>query len=272
MATININGCTYFYEIHGSGSETIVFSHGLLWSGKMFEKQVAHLKQRFRIVTYDHRGQGQSEVTESGYDMDDLYEDAVQLIEKLKLGSVHFGGLSMGGFVGIRLAARRPDLIKSLVLMETTAQPEPNKLKYLVLNTIVKLINMKVVTSSVMKIMFSDKFLKDENRTEEREQLKTELQSLPKTIVRAVEGVIHRKGVEDELENILCPTLIMVGTQDKATVPAKAEFMHSNILNSVLKYIEGGGHSGCIEEPEQFNENLDEFYNRVVKHSVTQIS
>jgi len=163
----------------------------------------------------------------------------------------------------LRLASRRPDLIKSLVLMETTAQDEPNKLKYWFLNTIVKLINIKVVTKPVMKIMFGEKFLNDETRAEDREKCKNELQSLPKTIVRAVEGVINRKGVEAELENIKCPTLIMVGTQDKATVPAKATFMHSKIPHSVLKYIEGGGHTGSIEEPEQFNKYLDEFYKSI---------
>jgi pimeloyl-ACP methyl ester carboxylesterase len=153
--------------------------------------------------------------------------------------------------------------------METSAQPEPNKLKYRFLNTIVKLFNVKIVTNPVMKIMFGNKFLNDKNRLEEREELKKELQSLPKTIVKSVGGVIDRKGVENELEKIQCPTLIMVGTQDKATVPTKAEFMHSKIPNSVLKYIEGGGHTGCLEEPEQFNKNLDEFYNRVVEKTST---
>ena len=269
MAAIKVNGCNIFYEIHGSGEETIVFSHGLLWSGKMFHKQVAHLRDRFKIVTFDHRGQGQSEVTEEGYDMDNLYEDAAQLIEKLELGKVHFGGLSMGGFIGMRLAARRPDLIKSLVLMETSAQPEPNKLKYRFLSMIVKLINVKIVANPVMKIMFGDKFLNDKNRIEEREILKKELERLPKTIVRAVEGVINRKGVGEELKNIQCPTMIMVGTQDKATIPVKAEFIHSKIPNADLKYVEGGGHTGCLEEPKQFNANLDEFYNRVMEKSKT---
>ena len=267
MPSIKVNNCNLHYEIHGSGTETIVFSHGLLWSGKMFHKQVAHLKDRFKIVTYDHRGQGQSEVTENGYDMDTLYEDAAELVEKLELEKVHFAGLSMGGFIGMRLAARRPDLIKSLVLMETSAQPEPNKLKYRFLSTIVKMFNVKIVANPVMKIMFSDKFLKDQNKAKERAHLKNELKSLPKSIVRAVGGVIDRKGVEDELENIKCPTMIMVGTQDKATVPAKAEFMHSKIEGSILKYIEGGGHTGCIEEPDQFNKNLDEFYQQVNEKS-----
>lgn len=65
---------------------------------------MAFFKRRYRVITYDHRGQGKSSVPKTGYDMDSLYEDVVLLIEQLKLGSVHFAGLSMGGFVGMRLA------------------------------------------------------------------------------------------------------------------------------------------------------------------------
>ena len=104
MPVIKINNCDYYYEEHGAGSETILFSHGLLWSGYLFHKQVAFFKRRYRVITYDHRGQGKSSVPKTGYDMDSLYEDVVLLIEHLKLGSVHFAGLSMGGFVGMRLA------------------------------------------------------------------------------------------------------------------------------------------------------------------------
>ena len=259
MPTLKVNDCNYYYEIHGSGAETIVFSHGLLWSSKLFYKQVAHLKDRYRILTYDHRGQGKSEVTKNGYGMDQLYEDAAALIEKLDLGKVHFGGLSMGGFVAMRIAARRPDLIKSIILMETSAQDEPNKIKYRMLNTIVKLFGVKVVTGPVMKIMFGQKFLNDPNRKEEREEWIRELQNNKKTIVRAVDGVIDRNGVEAELKNITCPTLIMVGTQDIATVPAKAEYIHAQIPHSTLKYIDGGGHTSSIEEAEQYNKEIDLF-------------
>ena len=152
MPYIQLNKVNYYYEEHGSGSDTIVLSHGLLWSGHMFHKQVAYFKSRYRVITYDHRGQGKTEVTENGYDMDTLYEDAVQLIEKLENKPVIFGGLSMGGFVGMRLAARRPDLIKKLILMETTADPEPieNVGKYKMLNNIVKYIGYWPVVSKVM--------------------------------------------------------------------------------------------------------------------------
>jgi len=175
MPKIEINGCQYSYEIQGSGMETLVLAHGLLWSGHLFHKQVEYFKERYKVITYDHRGQGSSEITSDGYDIDSLYDDAVALIEDLKLGPVHFGGLSMGGFVAMRLAARRPDLIKSLILMETTALDEPNKLKYGLLNTMVKLFGVSTVVNPVMKIMFGNSFLKDPARQEEVRHWKEEL-------------------------------------------------------------------------------------------------
>src|SRR6185369_4898317 len=95
------------------------------WSGRMFDAQVAALESRFRCISFDHRGQGQSEVTETGYTMDELTADALALIQALGAAPCHFVGLSMGGFVGMRLAARYPALIRSLSLLETSAGPEP---------------------------------------------------------------------------------------------------------------------------------------------------
>ncbi len=259
MPIIKINNCNYYYEVQGTGSETIVLSHGLLWNGNMFFKQVAYFKSKYTVITYDHRGQGKSEVTKGGYDMDSLYDDTVKLLEKLDLKSVHFGGLSMGGFVAMRLAARRPDLVKSLILMETSAMAEPNKIKYRFLNTMVKIFGVKAVLKPVMSIMFGDKFLNDPERNKERTSCMTEILKNKKTIIRAVKGVIDRKPIDIELQNITCPTLILVGTQDKATVPKVAEIIHSKINNSMLKYIDGAGHTACIEEPKKYNREIDSF-------------
>ena len=266
MPVIPIHGCDYYYEIHGDplATDTIVFSHGLLWSGRMFRKQVAYLSDRYRVITYDQRGQGKSSVTDQGYDMDQLYLDAVALIENLRLKKVHFAGLSMGGFIGLRLAARRPDLVDSLILMETSAEPEPHTVKYPLLVYTVRLFGINLVTRPVMKIMFGEKFLRDKSRREEKLFWIGELKKNKKNITRAVRGVITRKGVEEELRNIMCPVLVMAGTQDRATTPEKAEFIHKHILHSQLRYIEGAGHSSCIEEPEQVNEYIEEFLSKII--------
>ena len=124
-------------------------------------------------------------------------------MERLNLKEVIFGGLSMGGFVAMRLAARRPDLVKSLILMETSAQAEPNTIKYKLLNTAVKLFGVKAVVKPVMNIMFSDKFLTDPKRVGELIEWTNELLNNKKSVVHAVSGVIKRKAVDSELQNIL---------------------------------------------------------------------
>ncbi|HTY28094.1 MAG TPA: alpha/beta hydrolase, partial [Mycobacterium sp.] len=103
---------------------TIVFGHGLLFSGWLFHPQIAVLREMYRCVAIDWRGQGKSSAAERGYDMDTLASDAIALIESLELAPVHYVGLSMGGMIGQRIAARRSELVRSLTLLDTSAGPE----------------------------------------------------------------------------------------------------------------------------------------------------
>ena len=261
MPHIQVNGANIYYEEQGTGKETIVFAHGLLWSGKLYEQQVKVLKEHYRCITFDFRGQGQSEATKTGYDMDTLCKDAAELIKKLNAVPCHFVGLSMGGFVGMRLAFRYPELLKSLTLMETSADPEPkeNIGRYKLLNFVVGLFGFGLVIGQVMPIMFGKKFLDDPSQAELKAEMKRRILSNRKSITRAVKGVIERNGVYEEIKQIKTPTLIIVGDQDTATVPAKSERINQQIAGSKLVIIAGAGHTSTIEEPEKVNQVLIEF-------------
>ena len=137
---IRANGTALYYEDTGGSGAPVVFSHGLLWNSTLFAPQIAVLKNRYRCVAYDHRGQGRSaDDIGRAISMETVTEDAVALIEKLGLGPVHFCGLSLGGIVGMRLAVGRPDLIRSLVLLDTTADEEPYKPKYKAMTAVARL-------------------------------------------------------------------------------------------------------------------------------------
>lgn len=255
MSKINVNGVDIFYTDQGNGEETIIFSHGLLWSHKMFVEQIEFLQSRFRVIAYDHRGQGQSEV-KGPFDMDTLADDAAELIKELCEGPVHFAGISMGGFIGMRLASRFPELIKSLVLMETSANSEPveNLPKYKTLNGIVKWFGVvPPVAGKVMKIMFAESWLNDPLNTEKIDFWKAELKVNKRSITGVVDGVIYRRGIENELGGITCPTMIIVGDEDVATTPVKAKFIQMSIPKSKLHRLPGAGHSSCIEKPKEIN-------------------
>lgn len=266
MPSIELNGAKIYFEDHGQGEETIVFAHGLLWSGHMFAKQVEALQAQYRCITFDFRGQGQSEVTATGYDLDTLTADAAALIEALDIEPCHFAGLSMGGFVGLRLGARRPELIKSLILMETSADAEPaeNLGRYKMLNFIARWFGIGVVASRVMPIMFGQTFLNDPHRAAEREAWRKRLMNNDRIgITRAVKGTIWRESVFDEISKIDKPTLIIVGEEDVATVPEKSRRIHSQIAGSKLVTIPRAGHTSTVEEPEAVNQAIKEFLQTV---------
>ena len=194
--------------------------------------------------------------------MDTVAADAAELIRSLVGGPVHFIGLSMGGFVGMRLAARHPELVKSLTLLETSANAEPleNLPQYKLLNGVVRLVGViPPIASKVMKIMFAKTWLADPAQVDSIRHWKKELTSNKKSITGPVEGVIYRKGVEEELAKISCPTLVVVGDEDVATTPQKAAFIHQGIAGSKLETISGAGHSSCIEKPEEVNRLLKDW-------------
>lgn len=272
MPRIQVNGASIHYQEQGAGP-AVVFAHGVLWSGRMFDAQVAALQGRFRTITFDFRGQGQSEVTDSGYDMDTLAEDAAALIEKLGAAPCHFVGLSMGGFVGMRLAARRPELIRSLVLLETAADTEParNLPKYKALRFVARWLGLRPVAGEAMKSMFGRKFLEDPARAALRREMRARLLGNDRIgIVRAFGGVLTREGVEDELGKIRVPTLVILGDQDQAIARERAERMHELIAGSRFVIVPGAGHTSTVEEPDAINALLAEFLREPAAASAPQ--
>jgi pimeloyl-ACP methyl ester carboxylesterase len=260
MKTIDVNGTKLAYDDVGKGPETVLFSHGLLMGRWMFEKQLAHLKDRYRVIAYDHRGQGDSgRPRDRSITMDQCAEDAAALIEALGIGPVHFAGLSMGGFVGLRLGARRPELIRSLILMNTSAEAEDTAFQYRLLNFVARWFGVGLVANKVEPIMVGKTFLNDRSRAEEREALKARMLQIDKAIYRAVNGVIEREPVEDEARRIACPVLVIAGAEDAAIDPAKTRRIGDLVPNAEVVTIPNCGHSSSIEAPDAVNRAIDDF-------------
>jgi pimeloyl-ACP methyl ester carboxylesterase len=260
LPIVDLNGARIYFTDTGGEKEVILFSHGLLLSGAMFEKQIAHFQGQYRCIAFDHRGQGRSGVTEDGYDLETLTEDAAALIEHLGAAPCHFVGLSMGGMVGMRLAARRPELLKTLTLLDTSADPEAaeNGPKYRMLNLVARWIGLWAVVGRVMPILFGQTFLRDAARVEERKQWSKAISVNHRIgITRAVTGLIEREGCSDLLSEIRIPVSIGVGNEDVATEPRKSEKIHAAIKGSELVVFKRTGHSSSIEAPESVNNLIE---------------
>ena len=262
MPKVAVNGTELHVEDTGGPGETILFSHGLLWNTALFAPQVAALRDRYRCVAYDHRGQGRSaDDARKVIDMDLLTDDVVALIDALGLGRVHFCGLSMGGFVGMRLAARHPQRVRSLMLCDTSAEPEPPESvpKYKRMNMAARWLGPRVVMPQVMPILFGKTALADPARAADRREWQDQLNKNRRSIWRAVNGVLYREPVLDELPKIGAPTLVIVGDEDVATVPAKAQRIASGIPHARLAVIPDAGHSSTVEQPAAVNAAIRSF-------------
>lgn len=263
---LTVNGTALWVEDAGGDGPPLLFSHGLLMSGRMFDAQVAALQGRYRCIRWDHRGQGRSaDVSGRAISIEQVTDDAVALIRALALPPAHFVGLSMGGFVGMRLAARHPELLRSLTLLDTSADAEPaeNVPRYRLLNALTRWLGIRWVVGRVMPIMFGRTFLSDPAKAADRAHWRAQLAGNRPSIYRAVNGVVEREAVAPELGKIRCPTLVLVGEEDVATVPAKSERICALIAGAELVRIPGAGHSSSVEQPAAVTAALDAFLHRV---------
>lgn len=254
----------------GAQGEPIVFSHGMMRSHRMFDAQAAGLCDRYRCIRYDHRGQGLSEITrEPVVELDTVYDDAVALIETLGVAPCHWVGLSMGGMVGMRLAARRPDLVRSLVLLETTAERDhlrarvQGRLSLAVRAILGPRLAAKALLEPTMRIFYGATFRDDPARAAEyaaeRASFEAALRDTPFGVVR---GVLGRPPIVDELAKIRVPVLVIVGDEDAATPPDMGRRLADAIAGARLEVVAGAGHTSSVEQPAAVTALIDGFLTR----------
>lgn len=268
MPDMMIGGVRLHYDLHGDGPETLVLIHGLMLASESWEAQVAHFAARYRVITFDLRGQGRSAHVAAGLDLDNLAADAVELIHALKAGPCHLVGFSMGTFVAMRVAARRPQLVRTLTLIGPSAEAEEaeNLPRYRLLIALVKWLGPRPFVRPLMKILFGDTFLNDAARRPEADRWRRYLRRLPRDLHRAAAASAGRRAIAHELSAILAPTLIVSGAEDRPISPDKARAVHAAIAHSRFVPIPATGHAVMIERPETFNALLEAFLARPDGH------
>ncbi len=264
MPKIEVNGIELFYRERGpKGAPPVVLAHSLFFDHRMFGHQLEKLSDRYRVVAYDHRGHGSSACPADGdYDMDTLANDAAGLIEALDLGPVHFAGNSMGGFLALRLAVRRPDLIRSATALGSSAEHEHRAEEFRPLVQALKAHGGGPVIDPIMHIMFGDQTLADPNKAQMRDFWRAHIAALPSSIGEAAHAVVERRGVIDEMHRSRRPILAIAGGEDHAYSVALSENMAKVAPDGRCVVVAGAGHSVALEAAEEVNAHLLEHFER----------
>ncbi|MFK7981135.1 MAG: 3-oxoadipate enol-lactonase [Saprospiraceae bacterium] len=244
------------FKIEGTpNSPVLVFSNSLGTDMRMWDKVVPLLLPYFRIVRYDTRGLGRSEVTPEPYSIAQLGQDVIHLLDQLGLEKVHFCGLSMGGQIGQWLGINHPQRFNKLILCNTAAHIGTDK-GWNDRIGLIKKEGLHSIWGGTQKVWFREVFIKNNPAPIadlEMMFLKNEVMGYANCCA-AVRDADFRKN----LGKIETETLVITGNEDPATTVADAEFMVKNIPNATLSVLPAR-HIPSIEQPELFANTLINF-------------
>jgi pimeloyl-ACP methyl ester carboxylesterase len=261
-STVRVNGADLAIEERGTatGSESILFCHGVLLNRRIFDRQMDALADRYRCVAFDFRGHGRSQVTDHGYGVDELTADAAEVIQALGLGPVHVVGHSLGAFVGLRLAARQPELVRSLVVLSASAdrQSRSDVLRYRLLQAMARRVGIAPLAGSLIATLFGKEFRADPDRAAEREAWRHDIATMSlRGALLAVDGVLAREAIVAELSRIAAPTLVVVGDRDPAAPRRLGERIRAGIPGARLVTVPTG-HTSPVERPDLVTAAIEE--------------
>ena len=231
----------------------IVFLHGFLFDGRMFDAQVAALRHRYRCITLDFRGQGRSARPRHGYQTECHYADVLSVLRTLDIDRAHVVGLSMGGFVGMRLAARHPPMVASLTLLNTSAERQAHGKapKQLALSAVARVLTLRPLLGQIEQTLFGNAFRADPKSAPARAEWRRRwLASDRAALIRTLYGNLARPSVLHEIASVACPTLVVGGTEDRGLDPQDSGRIARAIPGARLVMLDGVGHSAPVEVPD----------------------
>ncbi|MEM8741440.1 MAG: 3-oxoadipate enol-lactonase [Pseudomonadota bacterium] len=249
MQMTMLNGIRVHFALSGpADGPAIVLANSLGTDLRVWDALLPYLPAGIRLLRYDKRGHGLSECPAAPYDMATLVADAEALIDHIGLEKVLFVGLSVGGLIGQGLAAARPDLVGSLVLMDTAAR----------IGTVpmwderIEAINrggIAAIEEQILSRWFSEAF-----RSERRDEMALWRHMLCRTPEDGYLGcayAIRDADFTDTTGSLSMPVLAMAGEEDGSTPPALVQATAESIAGARFALIKSAGHLPCVEQPEE---------------------
>ena len=264
MPKIGLGDLTTFYQIRGRG-DPLLLIHGLGSSTEDWEPQASALECAFTVVAYDVRGHGKTDKPEGRYSIAQFAADAAELIRELALGPVHVMGLSMGGMIAFQLAVDRPDLVRSLVIVNSGPEMVPRtwreKLAIAQRRLIVRMMGMRK-----MGQVLADRLLPSPEQASLRATFVERWSRNDKQAYMRALNALVGWSVMAGLPSIACPVLVVSADQDYTPVAWKQAYT-SRMPRATLVVIAGTRHLLPIERPDAFNEPVIRFLNTVGKRA-----
>lgn len=259
MKTITSRGIALHVQTDGPESGPVVmFANSLGTDLRVWDLMLPYLPDGLRTVRFDKRGHGLSDCPEAPYDIAELVDDAEAVIDAHDLKDIVFVGLSIGGLIGQGLAARRPELLRGLVLMDTAAKigsPEmwQERIDWL------RAGGIESMAEAILDRWFAPEMRNDAARLAPWRNM------LTRTPLEGYIGCCSAIAGADFTEStsgLTMPVMAMAGSEDGSTTPDMVKAT-ADLCKGAFHVIPNTGHLPCVEAPEQAGAVISDFLREV---------
>jgi 3-oxoadipate enol-lactonase len=251
-----VEGGQIHYRLEGKRElPVLVLSNSLGTDLSLWDAQMPAFTQHFRVLRYDSYGHGASTFSAGEFKIDRLGQDVVKLLDLLEIGTISFCGLSVGGIVGQWLALNAAKRLAKVVLCNTSAHIGTAEGWNARIDAVRKG-GIASISKDVLERWFTPPFHEREPGTVDR--FRKILEATPPGSYTATCAAIRDTDLRREVSKIRTQTLVVAGTQDKATPPEGGRFLAKQIIGS--RYVEfDTAHLSNVELPQRFSEEVLKF-------------
>lgn len=255
MKTVTSNGTVLHVQVEGpEDGPVIMFANSLGTDLRVWDPLLPYLPDRLRIVRFDKRGHGLSDCPAAPYGMDTLVTDAEAIAVGLGLKEIVFVGLSIGGLIGQGFAARRPDLFRGLVLMDTAAKigsPEMWQERIDAVHSG----GLAAMADAILDRWFAPAM---RNGSVSLTPWRNMLTRTPSEGYAGCCAAIAGADFTEKTAALTLPVIAMAGSEDGATPPDLVEAT-ATLCGAAFHVIDGAGHLPCVEAPDRVGALITDF-------------
>jgi 3-oxoadipate enol-lactonase len=248
-----------FSETHGSGAP-LVLLHPFPTNHKFWQPLLPYLAPRYRVLTPDLRGAGESNAGDGAATMTKHADDVDRICAAAGLGKAVFVGLSIGGYVLFEFWRRHAERVAALVFADTRATPDAPEARA---NRLKSIADVQLHGPAPFIEGMVPKLLGESTRKNRPDVARAAIAIMNESTVAGIaalqQGMAERPDSVPTLKTITVPTLIVVGAEDTLTPPSDAEQMQQGIAGSKLVKVPGAGHLSAFEQPEVWGKGLRAF-------------
>jgi 3-oxoadipate enol-lactonase len=257
LMKIKANGISINYQIDGPElAPWIVFSNSLATTTAMWDEQTAALKDKFRVLRYDQRGHGGSDVPSGRYPFDTLVTDALALLDALLIKRANFAGLSMGGATALGLAERHPERVDRIIVCDSPCQSTPQSSQQWEERIVVaQKEGIEVLVEPTIGRWFPAETVA--KNPPHLDKVRAMIRNTPVDGFVGCAAALADHDYASAVATVKNRVLFLVGEKD-APGPAMRK-LHDRLPGSRFVEIPGAGHISNMDRPAEFNRAILDF-------------